>query len=384
MAAGKSTRMYPLTLTKPKPLLKIANKTLLEHNIEALRGIADQIIIIVGYRSGMIRENAGALGKDIILVEQKEQLGTGHALMQARPFIKDRFIIMNGDDLFGRKDIERCAKHRLCLLAKQTASPPKQGALITRGRRLMRIEEKPSIAPETNLLNTGLYVFDKSVFDVKLSLSPRGEYEITDAVSELAKTEEFSYEVCRDYWLPIGYPWHILQANKFILNRLKVESKCISESNVIIKGQVGIGEGTTIGKGAYLEGPVIIGENCSIGPGCRIMPYATIGDGCMIGSSAEISNSVIGEKTSVGNSSEIEDSVIGDNVAIGEGCVLSRNQSVCASGCKDILVDPDREILGAVVADGTRLGNKTYITNGSMVWPGKTVPPGQVIKQDLQ
>src|SRR3989344_5262428 len=102
MAAGKSTRTYPLTLTKPKPLLKAANKTIFEHNLDNLDGIADEIIIIVGYKKNLIKKCIGNKykGLKIKYVDQKQQLGTANALSAAERHIKGRFLLMAGDDIF--------------------------------------------------------------------------------------------------------------------------------------------------------------------------------------------------------------------------------------------------------------------------------------------
>src|SRR5512137_96696 len=104
MSAGKSTRTYPLTLTKPKPLLPIANKPILAHQLDQFVGLIQEAVIIVGYKSDMIQDEFGDSYRGIALqyVEQKDQLGTGHAAMQVRPYIRDRFLLMNGDDLYAR------------------------------------------------------------------------------------------------------------------------------------------------------------------------------------------------------------------------------------------------------------------------------------------
>src|SRR3989338_578147 len=96
LAAGKSTRTYPLTLTRPKPLLKVANKTLLEWNLDALQNIVSEAVIVVGYRQDMIRKHIGKRYKKIRIkyVQQKQQLGTGHAVMVAESYIKGKFILM--------------------------------------------------------------------------------------------------------------------------------------------------------------------------------------------------------------------------------------------------------------------------------------------------
>ncbi|MCH8872063.1 NTP transferase domain-containing protein [candidate division KSB1 bacterium] len=108
LAAGKSTRTYPLTLTKPKPLLKAANKTILEYNLEAIKDIADEIIIVVGYKKDMIKNFISKNYPDLNVkyVEQKDQLGTGHAVSILEDQIKGKFLLIFGDNIYSKKDIE--------------------------------------------------------------------------------------------------------------------------------------------------------------------------------------------------------------------------------------------------------------------------------------
>ena len=114
LAAGKSTRTYPLTLTKPKPLLKVANRTLLEHNLDNLTGFIDEVIIVVGYKKNLIKKFLGGRYKSIKIkyAEQKQQLGTAHALSVAEPYIRGRFVLMAGDNIYSKYDIKNCIKNK--------------------------------------------------------------------------------------------------------------------------------------------------------------------------------------------------------------------------------------------------------------------------------
>ena len=125
LAAGKSTRTYPLTLTKPKPLLKVANKTLLEHNLDNLNHIVDEVIIVVGYKKKLIKDFIGDTYKNLKIryVEQEQQLGTAHAVSVTEPYIKERFILLMGDDIYSKKDIKYCIKHRYSILTTKVKSP---------------------------------------------------------------------------------------------------------------------------------------------------------------------------------------------------------------------------------------------------------------------
>ena len=190
LAAGKGIRMYPLTLTRPKPLLTAANKTILEHNLEQLQGLIKEVIIVIGFKGRMIKEKIGNSFGDIriIYVEQKEQLGPGHALMQAKDLIDNRFIVINGDDFYSREDIKRCLRYHYCVLGQKVKDPENFGIFVLKeGNKVDKIVEKPKEFV-SNLANTGVYVFDKKIFEFGLEKTERNEYEITDYVTELAKT----------------------------------------------------------------------------------------------------------------------------------------------------------------------------------------------------
>ena len=167
MAAGKSTRTYPLTLTKPKPLLPIANKPILEHTLNQFLDLVEEVILIVGYRQEMIQARFGDSYQGLRLryVEQKEQLGTGHAALQAEPYIRDRFVLMNGDDLFSRKDIDRCLSHQYATLGKEVDNPKKYGMFMLDKHRVIKVVEK-SDAPPSKIANTGFYLFDKKILQM--------------------------------------------------------------------------------------------------------------------------------------------------------------------------------------------------------------------------
>jgi len=386
LAAGKSTRTYPLTITKPKPLLKILDKTILEHTLEALNGIVKEAIIIVGYKKEMIKKAFGKKYKKIklIYIEQKNQLGTGDAVKKAEKYLKDKFIVMGGDDLFSKEDIEQCVKHDLCVLAQKVDQPKKFGILELNGRSLKKIIEKPS-RPKSNLANTGLYVLNKKVFNIAPKKSKRDEIEFTDFINELAKKEKISVERVKDYWLPIGYPWNYLEANVFMLNRIKEwKSNIKVEKFVTIIGHAFIGEGTVIKSGTYIEGPVFIGKNCEIGPRAHIRPNTIIMDNCRIGK-MELYDMVIMDNTTSKHTSYAAHGVIGENVYIGAGLIMAdyrhdgKNNPTLINGKK---IDSGRRKLGAFIGDNVNTGISTLIYPGRKLWPNTTTLPGEIVKED--
>jgi UDP-N-acetylglucosamine diphosphorylase/glucosamine-1-phosphate N-acetyltransferase len=389
MVAGKSTRCYPLTLTRPKPLLKVAGKTILEHNIAALEGLVDEVILIVGYKAEMIKEQLGTrLGKlRIRYVEQKEQKGTAHAALQAESLIKDRLIIMNGDDLFSREDIQSCLANRYAILAAEVENPQQYGIIKARNNLLVEIEEKPA-DPKTNLASPGCYVLSRAIFPLlkKLPLSPRGEYEITDALSQFSKTHNVRVVKAKG-WLPNSYSWDLLKTNEALLGRLKKsEIDADVESNVVINGIAIIGKGTIVKSGTYIEGPVIIGRNCTLGPNCYIRGSTSIGDSCKVGQAVEIKNSILMDNSKVPHLSYVGDSILGENVNLGAGTIIANlrhEHDTVKSMVNGQLIDTCRRKLGAIIGDNVNTGIHTSIYPGRKIWPDKTTLPGEIVKKDL-
>lgn len=391
LAAGKSTRTYPLTLTKPKPLLKILDKTILEHNLDQLRGIVDEVIIIVGYMKDAIISKLGKTYNGIALtyVEQKEQNGTGGAVLLAKNHLHERFIVMGGDDLFSMHDIVRCSEHKYSLLAQEVKTPEKFGILEVNGNKLINIEEKPQ-HPKSNLANTGLYVVDKIIFSYPIEKSPRGELEFTDYIKQLIKNETVRVETVKDYWLPIGYPWNYLEANVFMLTLLeklhngKPVIKGKIEQNVTVRGFVYVDEGTVIKANSYLEGPVYIGKDCEIGPFSHLRPETIIMNKCHIGK-MELCDVVVMDNAKSKHTSYAAHSVLGENVNIGAGLITAdfrhdgKNHITVVHGKK---IDSGRRKLGAFIGDNVKTGIGTLIYPGRKLWPNTVTMPGEIVKED--
>jgi UDP-N-acetylglucosamine diphosphorylase/glucosamine-1-phosphate N-acetyltransferase len=388
LAAGKSTRTYPLTVNKPKSLLKVLDKTVLEHTLDALHGTVDEVIIVVGFMKESIIERFGSFynGIKLIYAEQKEQLGTGHALMCAKSHIKDRFLVINGDDLYAKEDIVSISKHDYGILVKEVDSVAKRfGAVVVDGKKVKEIIERP----ETDIskyANIGVYSLKKDVFDIAIDKSPRGEYEIVDYVTALAKKGLMGFEVVKGYWLPVGYPWNYLEANVAMLKKAKahIDKSAIIEQNVVMKGIVIIGKDTIIKSGTYIEGPVYIGNNCEIGPHAYLRPDTILMDG--VRTRAEIVDSVLMDKATAKHNSYIGHSVIGEKCNIACGTITAdyrhdaKSNATLVQGKK---VDSGRKKLGAFLGDNVRTGIGTLIYPGRKIWPNKSTLPGQVVKEDI-
>ncbi len=392
LVAGKSTRTYPLTLTRPKPLLPIANRTIIEHILEQLDGLFDEVILIVGYRKEMIEKEIGHSYKNmkITYCEQKEQLGTGHAVQQTEPLIKDRFVVLNGDDIYDRQDIQALLKYEYAALVRHEEDPSQYGVYqVDKNDRMINLVEKPKEFIG-NLTNVGCYLFDRKIFDFinKTPKSERGEIEITTSILMFSKEYDFYVHLINGFWLPNGYPWELLKTQEFFMRGYQ---KSINwgqfENNVHLKNFVSIGKNSVIKSGSYIEGPVIIGENCTIGPNCFIRGCSAIGDHVVIGNGVEIKNSIIMNHTKICHLSYVGDSVVGQGINLGAGFItanLRHDKGNVLSMVKGKLVDTKMEKFGTVIGDGVKTAIRTSVYPGRKIWPDKQTDIGSIVKYDIR
>lgn len=389
LVAGKATRTFPLTATMPKALLKIGNRTLLSLLLDCLTDIVNEVILIVHYKKEMIKKEFGDLYKNLKIVyqEQKELKGTGNALLEAEKFIgSENFLVVVGDDYFEANDIMQLAQLKNAVLCQEIENPEQYGCVsVDEKQQLVGIEEKPE-KPSSKLVNTGCYVLEQGIFPFlkKLKPSKRGEYELTDAVNALAQIKPIKV-VKAEHWQPITYPWHLLDANKKLLHKIKFKNNGIVERGVTIHGAVMIGNGAILKSGTYIEGPVIIGEHCIIGPNSYIRAETTLGNNVKVGNAVEIKASIIGDNTHIGHLSYVGDSVIGKDVNLGAGTItanLRHDNATIKSEVGKQLVDSKRRKLGAIIGDNVHTGIHTSIYPGRKLWPNTTTIPSEVVKSD--
>ncbi len=222
LAAGKGTRMLPLTKERPKQLIEVAGKPFLWHLLDGLKkaGFKEKDTgIVVSYKGEMVRNFLGKRGFKGAVIDQKKPLGTGHAVLASRNFLgKGSFAVANGDSLFARQDMKEIRKDDgyCCMVASPSKNPEKYGVIIERDGFLHEIVEKPD-NPPSNLINSGLYRLTSEVFFIleNLPKSPRGEIELTDAVMTLAKEGKVKVVRGRGF-LDFGCPGDIKRINDFL------------------------------------------------------------------------------------------------------------------------------------------------------------------------
>ncbi len=178
-----------------------------------------------------------------------------------------------------------------------------------------------------------------------------------------------------EHWVDVSYPWDLLAANEFLIDKISPVNKGELEENVWIKGKVSIGEGTMIKSGSYIEGPAVIGENCVIGPNSYIRANTSIGANCHIGNAVEIKNSILMDKVKIPHQNYVGDSVIGSRCNLGAGTKIANlrfdDAPVKAKG-----VDTGRRKLGAIISDGVKTGINACIDSGTVIGNNTLIGPG--------
>lgn len=384
LAAGEGKRMHPLTHTRPKVMLPLANKPIVEHLlIEASQAGIKEFIFITGYRDEQVRDYFGSgdkWGVNIDYCSQRRQLGTADALNMAKDLLDGNCLMINGDIIVSRSDIKQLTdKTDITMSITEVKDTRHLGIIEVSQNQVIRLHEKTA-TPPSHMANAGLYLFTPDIFNIisQTPKSPRGEYEITDSIQLMIDQGHLITYQKLSYWLDLSYPWDLLPANESLLPGIEPQNLGEIEDNVILKGSVSIGKNTVVRSGSYLVGPVVIGQDCEIGPNCFIRPHTSIGNNCHIGGAVEIKNSIIMKGSKIPHHNYIGDSVIGEECNLGAGTKIANlrldKKSITVAG-----VDTKKRKLGAIIGDKVETGINTSINVGSMIGNNTHIGPGAIV-----
>jgi len=384
LAAGEGKRMRPLTAQRPKVMLPVANRPMMEHLVLAARdaGITD-FVFVVGYGAREVRGHFGEgkrFGIHITYAPQRQQSGTADALRSAQDFISGPFLAMNGDMILTSADITRMIQMPApCIGTSTTDHPGDFGVVLVENERVIALEEK-SKHPNSNIINAGAYLFSQEIFDLLAQVRPssRGELELTDALGVLISRKGLK-AVSLSSWMDIGYPWDLLDANAALLAGISSANSGIIEEGVHLSGPVIIGKDTVVKSGTYIEGPCIIGNNCRIGPHTYIRGATSIGDECHIGHCTELKNSVVMAKTKIPHFNYVGDSVIGSGCNFGAGTKIANlrhDHAPIRIGGKNTR----HTKFGAVVGDNVNFGINCSVNVGSVIGSNAQFAPNSYVE----
>jgi bifunctional UDP-N-acetylglucosamine pyrophosphorylase/glucosamine-1-phosphate N-acetyltransferase len=402
LAAGEGVRLQPITSTRPKHLIQVGGKPILEHCLEALKSAGiSEAVIVVHYMADAIRQyfgNGERFGMKIEYAEQQAIVGTGNAVGYAEPYVKDEFVLVYGDLLFTGDAVKKILtvhqneKPTATMAVVPVEKPENYGVVeLENEDRVKRIVEKPSLNQEsTNLANAGIYVFQTEILEKakEISASSRGEWEVTDAVSLVAKENKvvLAVKISHDNWFDIGRPWDLLEANVWALSRMRHKVEGLVEEGAHLMGPVTVTESARIRSGAYIEGPAFIDEGSDIGPNCFIRPCTSIGKNVRVGNACEIKNSIIMDNVHIGHLSYVGDSILGEKCNLGAGTITANyrlDAGTVKMMVKDKVADSERRKLGAVLGDNVKSGINALFMPGVKVGANAWVGPNVVVERDL-
>lgn len=384
LAAGHGTRLWPLSEARPKVMMPIGNKPILEHIINSLvaNGVTE-IVIVVGYRRGLIQAHFGDgsdFGASITYVEQMRLLGTAHAVTMAKDFPTDDFILLPGDNVITPhvvKELMSGGPPNTALLTR-SMTPSKYGVVELADGMVDNITEKPNIA-ETCLISTGIFLFKKEVMPMLEKAVAEGRMGLTEALQPLLKMIKLKGIITSGAWCDAVYPWDAINMNSRVITPSGQDIAGRIEPGVLLKGSVSIGEGTRIRSGCHIEGPVIIGKGCEIGPNVTIFPVTTIGDNVTLSPFTFISGSLIMSGSSISSHCHVSRSLIDGNVRIGPSTCLS--SSSCLGRVRDELI-PLTD-MGSVIGSNTVIGACVSIQPGTVVGNACRINDGAKLRDNI-
>ncbi len=390
LAAGEGTRLRPFTSTEPKVMIPVANKPILQYVVESVvaNGITD-IIMVVGYKRQKIMSHFGNgddFGADIDYVVQRNQPptdGTAHALYQAKNKIDEEFLVLPGDNVISKATVSDLLENMddYTILITRSEYPSKYGVVTLKsgGEEVNKLIEKPTRSP-SHLISTGIYSFPPDIFSYVEEIMNEGQYDIPSAIEKIMKKNGIKAIKTNEDWIDAVYPWDLLHVNRAALSDVKKKYSGLIGENVIIKGNVKIGEGTRIRGGTFIEGPAIIGEGCDIGPNVSISPCTSIGDDTKISPFTIIDNSLMMEGVSIGGNSTIVNSVIADGVSI------SSNFSTFSTDTKMETEEGLQEVkeIGAMIAENTKIEAGVTVEGGVIIGKDCTIRPGRTIRKNME
>ncbi len=326
LAAGQGTRLRPVTLTMPKPLVPVANEPLIAYAIHVLKNAGlTQIGIVVNDLDSPIHAALGTgdgLGVELDYIVQKEQLGLAHAVNLCHDFVGDEpFCVLLGDNIFQDKMEQLIrgfpdsdAEAAIALI--EVKDPSRFGIAEIIDGKIQRVIEKPK-NPPSNLAISGAYLFKSSIFDAIAHIKPswRNELEITDAIQQVIDSgHEVHPYTLKGWWIDAGKPDSIIQANQLVLGELPYiaapEDKERIIGNCDISSRVILGENSKI-IDSVVRGPVIIGCNVTV-RNSFIGPYTALGNNVLVENS-EIEASIVMKDCSIRNiPGRIDSSLLAD------------------------------------------------------------------------
>jgi mannose-1-phosphate guanylyltransferase/phosphomannomutase len=369
MAGGEGTRLRPLTTARPKPMVPVVNKPMMEHVLELLLAHRfNELFVTLHYLPDVIRNYFGDgtdFGVRITYSIEEKPLGTAGSVKRLEQLLEGTFLVISGDVLtdINLSEVVEFHKKRgaiATITLTRVPNPLEYGVVITNeDGKIENFLEKPGWGEVfSDTVNAGIYVLEPEALKYVKSGQ---EFDFSKQLFPLLlKQREALYGyTSTGYWCDIGSVQQYLQAHRDILSKkvkLKVPGKEIENS-------LWVGEGALLENDVFVKAPAIIGRASRIRGGVKVKEFSVIGNDVLIDRDASVKRSIIWNNAFIGPSSDLVGCIIG------ERCNLHANVAVLEN---------------AVVADECILGQGSKVKSGIRIWPGKMIEVGSTVSTDLR
>ncbi|WP_423747103.1 sugar phosphate nucleotidyltransferase (plasmid) [Haladaptatus sp. SPP-AMP-3] len=378
LAAGEGSRLRPLTNRRPKPMLPVGNKPLLESVIESIAAAGvDEIVLVVGYHRERIQTYFGdgrRWNVDITYAVQEKQLGTGHALLQAEPYIGSDFIAMNGDRYIEPSAVEKLIDdHRqtgAAGLATTRVETPSRFGVVERDKQTVTdIIEKPIPGTTTSeQINAGVYVFGPDIFAAIRQTESRGELALTRTLRNYVEDHPLRAIPYDGLWGDVSHPWDLLWLNGYVLDK-----------------QDSIGEGDTartahVASSAVVHDDVMMGEDVTVRAGAVVCRGTSVGENATVCANAVVEDAVVFPDATIEPGAVVRDCIVGANATIGPNTTVE-------GGVTDVTLDDTVHhdvTFGGLIGDNARISGNVTVLPGAIVGDGVTVESGTTVRERIE
>ncbi len=376
LAAGEGTRLRPLTHNRPKPMLPAANQPVLQHVLDALVDAGmERLVIVVGYRRERVQEFFGSQYRDtpITYVKQEKQLGSGHALLQARSAVDGPHVVVNGDQLVDGGSVSQVASAFEAAVGSvmgvvERANASRYGVVELDGEMVSELIEKPD-TDEHRLINAGVYAFSPDIFDSIEKIPHRdGELQLSDTLTHQISQRGVRAVRIDGLWADATYPWDLLDVASEVLERGRV-------SEPKQRDGVWVDSAAHVHDSATLEPPVVVGPDCEVGPSSVVGPNVSLAENTTIGSNVTVERAVVDSDCRIDHGSTVVDAVLGQDVHLGVNAAIQGGPGDVRVGNRMF----ESRQLGAVLADRVRASGTVGFEPGTLVGTEATIGTGATV-----
>ena len=399
LSGGAGERAFPLCTKKPKPMFEFLGKPLLQYVIENLQeaGIED-LIVVTGPDAQEIKTYFGAgerFGVRIRYTTQDNPLGMANALQAAEHLLKDRFLMLNGNDIFEPHllaDVMNKADQTgrdMVLVGREMEMPWKFGVFKFEDGKVKAVVEKPPMGQEpSNIVVVGVYFFSRLILEY-IARTPISNYQLEIAYQRLIDEGNVEFVPYDGVFESFKYPWDLLTINEHLMERFITEPRVSDQAHVsdkaVIDGDVVIEEGVRVFENAVIRGPAYVGRDSVIGNNVLIWNHSSIGAKSVVGFSSEIKRSLIGSNCWI-HMSYVGDSIVSDNCSFGAGTITANfrfDEGEVQVKVKEETISSGTDKLGIIMGEECKTGCNATLMPGLKVGPHSVVGPGVVLRDDL-